>query len=237
MSITSAAIRNDRVTFVVLLVIAVAGYSAYVDMPRAEDPGFIIRTAQVMTFFPGASPERVEPEQSNLAAMLGDFWYNPMWRHGEVAWAIFETILMAFLGTFGAALVALPLAFMAAHNFTPLRSLRFALRRIFDFLRGVDGLIWTIVLARAFGPGPLTGGLATAASEDPPSRIGWVLLLPRPCVARRRAAAAGAPGLRLVRARPRPIIRVPAGAEHLTGAFEVPSLAIIAGIVPLFLTL
>ena len=26
----------------------------------SEDPGFIIRVAQVMTFFPGASPERVE---------------------------------------------------------------------------------------------------------------------------------------------------------------------------------
>ena len=29
-------------------------------MPRAEDPGFIVRTAQITTIFPGASPERVE---------------------------------------------------------------------------------------------------------------------------------------------------------------------------------
>jgi len=29
-------------------------------MPRSEDPGFIIRVALVSTFFPGASPERVE---------------------------------------------------------------------------------------------------------------------------------------------------------------------------------
>ncbi|MAC77164.1 MAG: phosphonate ABC transporter, permease protein PhnE [Rhodobacteraceae bacterium] len=93
-------------------------------------------------------------------AIWHDFWNNGMWRHKDVAWAIFETILMAFLGTFGAALVALPLAFLAARNFTLLMPVRFVARRVFDFLRGVDALIWTIILARAFGPGPLTGALA-----------------------------------------------------------------------------
>ena len=43
-----------------LLIILVAGIGAYINMPRNEDPGFIIRTALVRTFFPGASPERVE---------------------------------------------------------------------------------------------------------------------------------------------------------------------------------
>ncbi len=94
-----------------------------------------------------------------------DFWNNRMWQHSQVVWAIFETILMAFLGTFGAAIVALPLAFLAARNFAPLRILRFAMRRMFDFFRGVDALIWTIVLARAFGPGPLTGALAILITD------------------------------------------------------------------------
>ncbi|HEV7255775.1 MAG TPA: phosphonate ABC transporter, permease protein PhnE [Mesorhizobium sp.] len=111
------------------------------------------------------SDERVRPGQSNLAAMASDFWNNPMWRHGDVAWAIFETILMAFLGTMGAALIALPLAFLAASNFAPGRIVRFAVRRLADFLRGVDGLIWTIVLSRAFGPGPLTGSLAILLTD------------------------------------------------------------------------
>ncbi|MEO0751269.1 MAG: phosphonate ABC transporter, permease protein PhnE [Pseudomonadota bacterium] len=111
------------------------------------------------------SSERVEPEHSNLAAMAEDFWNNKMWRHGEVVWAIFETVLMAFLGTFGAALVALPLAFLAARNFSPFMSVRFAIRRVFDFLRGVDALIWTIILSRAFGPGPLTGALAILITD------------------------------------------------------------------------
>ncbi|MCR9125747.1 MAG: phosphonate ABC transporter, permease protein PhnE [Rhodobacteraceae bacterium] len=98
-------------------------------------------------------------------AIATEFWTNKMWRHGDVAWAIFETMLMAFLGTFGAALIALPLGFAAARNFAPLGGLRFVVRRVFDFLRGVDGLIWTIVLSRAFGPGPMTGALAILLTD------------------------------------------------------------------------
>ena len=60
-----------------------------------------------------------------LPKIMRDFWYNKMWRHSDVAWAIGETILMAFLGTFGAALVAFPLAFLAAKNITPLQPIRF----------------------------------------------------------------------------------------------------------------
>lgn len=111
------------------------------------------------------SGERVVPDRSNLSAMVHDVWNNRMWRHKDVVWAIFETILMAFLGTMGAALVALPLAFMAARNFMALGTVRFALRRLFDFVRGVDGLIWTIILSRAFGPGPLTGALAILITD------------------------------------------------------------------------
>ncbi len=109
--------------------------------------------------------DRVDPARPNFLAMLHDVWTNKMWRHADVAWAIFETMLMAFLGSFGAALVALPLGFLAASNMMPLRALRFALRRVFDFIRGVDGLIWTIILSRAFGPGPMTGALAILITD------------------------------------------------------------------------
>ncbi|QFT58845.1 Phosphate-import permease protein PhnE [Sulfitobacter sp. THAF37] len=101
----------------------------------------------------------------DYGAMWSDFWNNKMWRHADVAWALVETVLMAFLGTFGAAIIALPMGFLAARNFSPLGAARFTARRIFDFLRGVDGLIWTIVLSRAFGPGPLTGSLAIMLTD------------------------------------------------------------------------
>lgn len=60
MNITRYAIKNDRVTWVLLILILFGGMMAFSKLPQAEDPGFIIRTALVTTYFPGASPERVE---------------------------------------------------------------------------------------------------------------------------------------------------------------------------------
>lgn len=111
------------------------------------------------------SGDRLVPGMSNIHAMVHDFWTNGMWHHKMVAGAMFETVLMAFLGTMGAGLIALPLAFLAARNFSALASIRLGLRRVFDFLRGVDGLIWTVILSRAFGPGPLTGTLAILLTD------------------------------------------------------------------------
>ncbi len=60
MDLTRFAIEKTRTTMVFYLVVAGFGYISYLGMSRAEDPGFIIRAAQVTTVFPGASPERVE---------------------------------------------------------------------------------------------------------------------------------------------------------------------------------
>ena len=60
MDLTRFAITNNRVTFMLLVAILVGGYSAYTTMEQAMDPGFTIRTAQIITSFPGASPDRVE---------------------------------------------------------------------------------------------------------------------------------------------------------------------------------
>lgn len=60
MNITRYAIEKNRITTVALFIILMAGLMSFQDMPRAEDPGFIIRWAQVITYFPGAGPDRVE---------------------------------------------------------------------------------------------------------------------------------------------------------------------------------
>ncbi|WP_333826454.1 phosphonate ABC transporter, permease protein PhnE [Pararhodobacter sp.] len=112
------------------------------------------------------SADRLDLALPNWHAIVRDVWNNGIWRHGEVFWAILETALMAFLGTFGAAMIALPLAFMAAQNFTPSQTVRFGVRRVFDFVRGVDALIFTIILSRAFGPGPMTGALAILITDS-----------------------------------------------------------------------
>ncbi len=60
MDFTRFAIQNDRVTITAVLLVCVAGVMAFFQLPQAEDPGFIIRTAMIQTRFPGANPERVE---------------------------------------------------------------------------------------------------------------------------------------------------------------------------------
>lgn len=111
------------------------------------------------------SGDRVDPEQSNASLIWREFLDNDQWHHGTVWFALLETVLMALIGTLIAVLVALPLAFLAAYNVTRFQPLRFLLRRLFDFLRGVDTLIWSLIFLRAFGPGVFTGIFAIAFTD------------------------------------------------------------------------
>lgn len=60
MNITKLAIENSRTTLLLFAAILFFGATTFFTMPRAYDPGFIIRTAQVITYLPGASPQRME---------------------------------------------------------------------------------------------------------------------------------------------------------------------------------
>lgn len=56
------AIKNRLICFIVLAASLIGGWLAYENMPRFEDPEFTIRTAQVITQYPGASAEEVATE-------------------------------------------------------------------------------------------------------------------------------------------------------------------------------
>jgi len=56
------AIKNRLLSAIVILAALFGGWTAYENMPRFEDPEFTIRTAQVLTQYPGASPEEVANE-------------------------------------------------------------------------------------------------------------------------------------------------------------------------------
>lgn len=111
------------------------------------------------------SDARVDPEMSNASLIFHEVWMNEGWQHGDVFKALLETVIMAFLGTVVAASVGLPLAFLAAANFNRDPVSRFVIRRFFDFVRGVDMLIWSLIFIRAFGLGPLTGVMAIALTD------------------------------------------------------------------------
>jgi phosphonate transport system permease protein len=79
-------------------------------------------------------------------------------------WAILETLGMAFLGTLLAALLAIPMGFLGSKNVVGNPVFHFGLRRVFDFVRGIDALIWALVWINVVGLGPFAGILAIACS-------------------------------------------------------------------------
>ncbi len=60
MDLTRFALERRVVTGVAIVVLVLMGLQAFLSLPRSEDPGFVIRVALVTTYFPGASPQRVE---------------------------------------------------------------------------------------------------------------------------------------------------------------------------------
>ena len=60
MNLTAAAIDRNRITLTIVALVVLAGGFAIQSLPKAQDPGFTVRTAVITTRFPGASPERVE---------------------------------------------------------------------------------------------------------------------------------------------------------------------------------
>ncbi len=84
----------------------------------------------------------------------GQFW--------DYVDAIGETLSMALIGSLIGGILALPLAFMAAKNFNPIRALQFGTRRFADVLRAADYMIWGLIFVRAMGLGPIPGIMAIA---------------------------------------------------------------------------
>ncbi|MCH9614675.1 MAG: Multidrug resistance protein MdtB [Chlamydiia bacterium] len=60
MSLTKFAFSKTQLTLLTIVLLVLSGVIAYFSMPRDENPVYIVRTAQVTTHWPGASPERVE---------------------------------------------------------------------------------------------------------------------------------------------------------------------------------
>jgi phosphonate transport system permease protein len=82
----------------------------------------------------------------------------------DFLWAIFETLGMAFIGTLLAALLAVPMGFLGSKNVIGNPVAHFSLRRAYDFIRGIDALIWALVWINVVGLGPFAGILAIACS-------------------------------------------------------------------------
>jgi phosphonate transport system permease protein len=90
---------------------------------------------------------------------------SPGTQWADILQGLAQSVAMAFLGTFVAAAIALPLGLLGARNVVVNALAHFSIRRVFDGFRGVDQLIWALAFVRAVGLGPLAGLLAIAAAE------------------------------------------------------------------------
>jgi phosphonate transport system permease protein len=88
------------------------------------------------------------------------------WAHVRLyLMSLVETIAISFLGTIVAAVIALPIALLAARNVVAARVLRFLTRRSLDTIRSVDMLIWALIWINVVGLGPFAGVLAIMTSD------------------------------------------------------------------------
>jgi len=88
------------------------------------------------------------------------------WAHARTfAMALLETVAIAFLGTLSAAILALPVALLAARNVTAQRVVRFFSRRSLDTIRSVDILVWALIWINVVGLGPFAGALAIMTAD------------------------------------------------------------------------
>lgn len=66
MTLTEYSLKNKVVTYFLLLLVVLGGVSAFFNIGKLEDAKFTIKTALVITQYPGASPHEVEQEVSEV---------------------------------------------------------------------------------------------------------------------------------------------------------------------------
>jgi phosphonate transport system permease protein len=84
------------------------------------------------------------------------------WGLGKWSNKLFDTLLIAYLGTLAGAVLAFFICFSATVNLTPQRGKRFFARRVLEFCRTVPEIVFALIFVVAFGLGPVPGVLAIA---------------------------------------------------------------------------
>jgi phosphonate transport system permease protein len=86
---------------------------------------------------------------------------NPQWGVLELASrAMLETVFMAVIGTAIGAILAFPMAFLAANNLLGSRLLAFPGKTVLVAIRTFPEILFAIIFVAAMGPGPVAGILA-----------------------------------------------------------------------------
>ena len=147
-------VRRRRQSFLVLAILAVlillAGRVGEVDLRNLVD-----NISNFTSYF-----GRIMPKLTieHFAADVADWYWN------VTGWLklLLDTILIAYLATLIGAIGAFAAAPLAAANLAPSGSLRWSIKRIFEFCRTVPDLVFALMFVASFGLGPFAGILAIA---------------------------------------------------------------------------
>lgn len=110
----------------------------------------------------GFSPIRLARGIPDLLNLVAEMFPPALATIPEVALASLETLQMALIGTVLAAIMSVPLAFLAARNVAPSAILYQITRAFIVFTRAVPDLIFALIFVAAVGLGPFPGTLAIA---------------------------------------------------------------------------
>lgn len=135
-------------------------------LPRAIAGTLFLTWLVALCIWFDITPARLGRGLSGLFVILGQmFPPSPGAQWADILHGLTQSVAMAFLGTFIAAIIAVPLGFLGAGNIVVNALAHFSTRRLYDGFRGIDQLIWALAFVRAFGLGPLAGLMAIIAAE------------------------------------------------------------------------
>ena len=120
------------------------------------DVGNLMHHVSGLTSYFGRILPRLRAD--HLTGDIADWYWN------FLGWLklLFDTVLIAYLATLAGTIGATLLAFLAAANLAPSKSLRWCVKRLLEFCRTVPDLVFALIFVSAFGLGPLAGILAIA---------------------------------------------------------------------------
>jgi phosphonate transport system permease protein len=147
----AVATRRMRTLGVLVAILALAGVSGYLAEVKP-----LVLFANIGNF--GSFLAKTVPPLT-WANLPGDIaaWY---WKFGGWMRLLWETLLIAFLGTLMGAIIAFFLCFLASANLVSTPAVRIIARRFLEFCRTVPDIVFALIFVIAFGIGPMAGVLA-----------------------------------------------------------------------------
>lgn len=147
--------KGKRVQAILFTIVFVAMFATSCEIGEAALPTLFAGLPDLFNYFSDLTP-MIRP--AHFVEDMSE-WY---WGLGKWLGLLWDTLLMAFLGTLIGTFFALILCFPASANLMPIKPIYFITRRTAEFARAVPELVYAMIFVFSFGIGPMPGVLAIA---------------------------------------------------------------------------